>query len=138
MHPWNVILRHRRLLLCGPLLVVLSFVGPDATADDEFIRGEVNQSGDLDISDAISLLDYRFRAVGTLPCSKAADAHDSGDLDVSDAITILDFLFSGGERLAAHFPGCGVDLTDDTLTCETFLPCSRCLDDCESVGCWVP
>ena len=85
-----------------------------------FLRGDSNRDGEVDLSDALTLLGFLFRG-GSAPidCLDAADTDDSGELDVSDAIRLLNRLFTGG----AHIPPPGnripgIDPTPDTLGCE--------------------
>lgn len=59
----------------------------------------------------------------SIPCEKSADANDDGSLDLSDSVAVLAHLFLGAGGLPAPFPGCGVDPTDDPLTCEQSPSC---------------
>src|SRR2546425_13266827 len=60
-----------------------------------FIRGDSDQNGEVDISDAIGTLAFLFLG-GDLPyCLDALDANDDGSLDVTDVIATLAFLFLG-------------------------------------------
>ncbi len=81
-----------------------------------FVRGDANDDGRLDLSDAIQILRVLF-AGGTAACRDAADANDSGTLDVSDAVTVLGYLFARGAPLRAPFPAPGPDPTTDGLAC---------------------
>jgi hypothetical protein len=94
------------------------------TASDMFLRGDVDGTGSLDITDGIFLLSYLFLGGTALPCQKSADANDDGAVDITDSIYILQYLFLGGP--APKDPGfllCGSDPTKDTLSCLTFPPC---------------
>ncbi len=44
-------------------------------------------------------------------------------LCLTDGIRILNFLFSGDEPPASPFPDCGIDPTQDELTCESYFSC---------------
>jgi hypothetical protein len=84
----------------------------------EFLRGDTDGSGLLDLTDAISLLGHVFLGEpALLPCPDAADADDSGALDITDAITILGHLFLGAHAPPAPFPFPGIDPTPDDLGC---------------------
>jgi mono/diheme cytochrome c family protein len=61
----------------------------------ELWRGDANSSGDVDISDAISILGFLFRGSAPPLCAPLADVNASGDVDVSDPIALLSFLFRG-------------------------------------------
>jgi hypothetical protein len=97
--------------------------GP-ARAADPFVRGDVDQSSRLDVSDAVSVLRFLFAGERNLvTCDDAADADDSGALDTSDAVFLLSALFRGGPAPAAPFPACGEDGTEDALDCEEYEIC---------------
>ena len=88
-----------------------------------FRRGDWNQDGQFNLSDAISLVDYLFRGGERFPFTKAGDADDSGRLNITDPIRIVLHLFRGGAAPAAPFPACGKDPTGDSLSCIRFGPC---------------
>jgi hypothetical protein len=44
-------------------------------------------------------------------------------VDISDAVFLLSYLFVGGEAPNDPLGTCGVDLTPDVLTCESFAGC---------------
>lgn len=92
--------------------------------------GDINQDANLDLSDAVALLNHLF--LGTLPalpCGDGtvedaanialADGNGDGKIDLSDAIYVLSFLFLGGPRPA----GC----IDDLCPC---IPIAGCPDVC--------
>lgn len=87
-----------------------------------FIRGDVDASGSIDLSDPI-LLALGLFGGGVMPCEKSADINDSNSLDISDAILLLDYLFSDGFSPAMPFPMCGFDPTPDDLTCNSSSNC---------------
>jgi formylglycine-generating enzyme required for sulfatase activity len=88
-----------------------------------FRRGDVNQSGGIDIGDAIYILTYLFASGTEPPCMASADSDDTGVLGIGDGIMILMYLFAGGDSLPAPFAACDLDPTPDLLGCETFAPC---------------
>ncbi|HAK96999.1 MAG TPA: hypothetical protein DCM87_18915 [Planctomycetes bacterium] len=95
-----------------------------AGGDQEFLRGDGNADGKLDIADAIFTLSYLF-AKGKAPtCLDAADANDEGKIDIADAIAVLGRLFAGTGPLPAPFGACGADPTTDGLNCALFPPCA--------------
>ena len=86
-----------------------------------FTRGDVDESGAVDLSDAISILRFLFQG-GEISCDDAADANDDGGIDVTDPIFLLEHLFRGGSALPA--PGGslpGRDPTEDELDCVTLI-----------------
>ena len=87
-----------------------------------FRRGDANNDGDLNISDASYVLTVLFLGVAETPaCAEAADADDSGMLAISDAVVIFNFLFRGGNALPAPFGDCGFDTTPSDLDCESSI-----------------
>ena len=88
-----------------------------ALAGATFLRGDSDQNGTIQLTDAVFLLDYLFRGGRVLSCEDAADSNDDGRVDISDGILILRFLFSGGDRPRMPFPRAGMDPTDDDLGC---------------------
>jgi hypothetical protein len=82
----------------------------------EFVRGDSNGDGEVDISDAVATLLHLFRG-RPQACADAADANDDGALDVTDAVFTLDYLFRGGTAPAFPGPEAGLDDTADTLAC---------------------
>lgn len=99
-------------------------LSPMEAQEPEFLRGDFNSSGAVDISDPIGTLDYLFMGKGFPPCEDAADSDDSGFLDITDSLYTLDYLFLGGNEPPA--PGaitCGPDGRDDELGCDAPVPC---------------
>jgi hypothetical protein len=90
-----------------------------------FVRGDIDGSGVMELTDGIYLHGYLFRHdPPSLSCPDAADLNDSGDLDITDGVLVFLHLFSGGRKPALPFPACGPDPTrDDRLSCEAFSPC---------------
>jgi len=89
-----------------------------------FIRGDGNGDGIVNIADGVFLLVNLFAGGMNPNCNDAADANDDGSIDVSDVISILGFQFNGTSPPPAPFPACGVDPTDtDTLGCASYNAC---------------
>ena len=89
--------------------VVVVFGGSRTNA--RFIRGEVNQDGRVDISDAVMILGFLFLGGVTPGCLAAADADDSGTIEITDAVFLLGALFLGNNAIPAPYPDCGTDPT---------------------------
>jgi len=99
------------MILVSSLVAVVG----DASA---FVRGDSNDDGTLDLSDARYTLDFLF--LGGLPpiCLDAADTNDDGEVDISDAVRALSYLFVGAEPPPPPTEvEPGWDLTFDTLGC---------------------
>ena len=90
---------------------------------EQFVRGDVNDDGNVNIADAISILSYLFAGAEPPSCVKSADTNDDSQVNIADAIFVLGYLFGGGPDPAAPFGECGTDPTEDALTCDSFPPC---------------
>lgn len=90
-------------------------------AEDRFRRGDTDNSGRVDIADALFQLLYVLLGQGEVSCLDATDSNDDGISDFTDAILILTTLFLGGEIPAPGPFDCGTDSTEDDLDCEAYL-----------------
>jgi hypothetical protein len=98
-----------------------------------FVRGDVDQSGDVNIIDGILPLGFLFLGTAAPPCLDAADSDDNGEISVGDAIRILSWLFTGGGAPPPPSPSepcypledCGVDPSEDGLDCPHLSPPCR-------------
>ena len=95
----------------------VGFCGPMSA----FVRGDANEDGVIDVSDAIQMLTGLFVSKSIPGCVDAADANDDGQVDISDAIHELRYLFLGGQAPPAPFPHAGPDVTIDDLPCQRGL-----------------
>ena len=87
-------------------------------AEAGFRRGDTNADDQLNITDAILVLEYLFSGKGA-PCVDALDIDDSGGVNVTDAVVLLGYLFLSPDRTPAEpFEQCGADRTGDDLSCE--------------------
>jgi hypothetical protein len=83
--------------------------------DRSFRRGDVNDDGLFDFSDAVLLLTCAFLGEGCTECPDASDANDDGAVDVSDAVYLITWRFGDTAPPPAPFPDCGDDPTGDGL-----------------------
>ncbi|MCA8960722.1 MAG: VCBS repeat-containing protein [Planctomycetes bacterium] len=107
------------------LSAVRSFVViPGLIPPTEWIRGDDNQDGAVDIADAISILTRLFTPGSSdTTCRDAADVNDDGGVDISDPITLLSTIFVSAPPPPPPFPDCGSDPTPDTLGCTVHAAC---------------
>lgn len=83
------------------------------------VRGDANSSGSIEpLADAIVALNYLFVSVSGVTCLEALDCNDDASVNLADPVMLLAWGFAMGSPLPAPFPDCGVDPTDDPLTCE--------------------
>ena len=82
----------------------------------EFVRGDANGDGGVDLSDAVSIFgDLFLGQPAAASCRDALDTNDSGSVDISDGIFLLGSLFQGGPPPPEPHPNAGVDPTPDGL-----------------------
>jgi hypothetical protein len=92
-----------------------------------FHRGDADDNGELQLTDAIRILGFLFLGGAAPTCLDAADADNNGELQLTDAIRILGFLFLGGPAPADPGPPgvgavCGPD-DDEALGCASYTKC---------------
>ncbi len=89
-----------------------------------FRRAEANADGQVDISDAISLLGWLFTGGSEPGCLESADANDDGSTDLSDAVYTLLYLFQGGVAPPAPGPDACGTVPEPHLGCAAYPPCA--------------
>ena len=92
-------------------------------ASNPFIRGDVDEDGEVDAVDALTLLEHLFIAQPAPNCLDSAEINGDGQLDVGDAISLITYLFGAGIAPAAPFPDCGIPDGDDESQCESYGGC---------------
>jgi len=83
----------------------------------QFIRGDSNGDGSVDVSDAVKIVFHLFSGAD-LSCRDAADIDDDEQLNITDAVRLLGHLFRGGPPPADPYPGSGPDPDGDALDCD--------------------
>jgi hypothetical protein len=83
-----------------------------------FLRGDSNQDGKVDLSDAVFTLGVLFLGGDPAFCLDALDADDDGEVVITDAIYTLGVLFLGGNSMPPPFPLPARDPTEDALGCD--------------------
>ena len=86
-----------RSVRVGVLTICLLFVGTLVVASGEgpTHRGDMNDSGEVDISDVIYFLQFLFRGGDAPICVPVADANSDGGSDIGDAVYLLGVIFRG-------------------------------------------
>ena len=77
---------------------------PDECQCTPFIRGELNDDGEVDISDAIQILLQLFNGSPSPQPVERADVNSSGSVDIADAVYLVQYLFQGGTPPGFPFP----------------------------------
>ncbi len=94
-----------------------------------FSRGDCNDDGVADISDAICMLSVLFSSTPSQPgCRAALNVNGDDGVDISDPITLLSFLFvAGSAEPVAPFPECG----PATLEADNAMGCGAQPKSCQ-------
>ena len=97
---------------------------------NRYIRGDANQDGSIDISDASTILEFLFaQQIEFVVCADAHDVDDSNQIDISDPIYLLRHLFLGGSEPPRPYPNCEIENAvedgGDGLCC--IEPTANCL-----------
>ncbi|MAG94417.1 MAG: hypothetical protein CMJ48_11805 [Planctomycetaceae bacterium] len=101
----------------GESYVVFS---PFSPPPPEFVRGDCNGDGEVDLSDAVCTLDWLFVGKATPGCIAALNTNGDEVVDLSDATYLLNFLFVGTAPPPVPFPDCGPGglEVDNELGCQ--------------------
>jgi len=63
----------------------------------EYIHGDPNESGGIDIDDVVYLIHYIFTGgPAPEPVEAAGDANGNGEIDLDDVVYLIDYIFTGG------------------------------------------
>jgi hypothetical protein len=89
-----------------------------------FRRGDCNEDGDVDISDAVCTLNWLFLGAAAPGCVAVTNSNGDGSADISDATYLLNHLFLGGPPPVVPYPECGPGAlqSDAELGCGTPPP----------------
>jgi hypothetical protein len=111
-----------KLVLAKDEAFVPDGLGPAESEEQElrgskdFIRGDADGDGKVNVTDAVAVLSHLFRGA-QVSCEDAADADDGGSVNVTDVVRILSFLFERGTALSQPYPVGGKDMTPDLFPC---------------------
>jgi hypothetical protein len=79
--------------------------------DRQFIRGDADDNGEVNLSDAVVILQALFLGA-PVSCGQTLDVDDDNEINLSDAIYLLAYLFRGGGPPGIPFPEPGIDQND--------------------------
>ncbi len=88
-------------------MTVLTSPWDDEAPESRFRRGDCNADGNVDISDAVCVLEWLFSGRAEPGCVAATNSNGDAGADISDATYLLSFLFLGGPAPVEPFSGCG-------------------------------
>ena len=80
--------------------------------ETQFIRGDANDDGSVNIADGIWTLAELFLLGVSFDCEAAKDANSDGQFNTADPITILSYRFLQGPEPSLPFPNCGSGAID--------------------------
>jgi hypothetical protein len=86
-----------------------------------FLRGDCNDDGTVNISDATCTLEWLFAGAGAPGCVAALNTNGDAKVDIADPVALLNFLFGGGPVITDPFPDCG----PGTLPADAELGCAN-------------
>ncbi len=91
----------------------------------EFRRGDPDDSGSANISDAVSALNHLFGGADRPPCWEAADVNGDGVVNIADPVGLLNYLFGSGDTPPDPGPDdCGPDPDPGgSVGCEAYTNC---------------
>ena len=99
---------------CALISVLLCAAVSPLRAQEEYLLGDFDQSGELSISDAVLYFDWSFRRADFPGCLAAIDVRGEGNFDISNGIYLLDYLFGNGPPLR--------EAVGEELPCESYRP----------------
>lgn len=103
---------------CEDVILLLGFWYDQGAGEQEFIRGDVDENGMVEIADVSACA-----TGGPFSCNDAADVNDDGIVSLVDCIYLNDYIMGSGPEPPDPFPDCGVDPTLDEFGCAHFPPC---------------
>ncbi|MEW5874478.1 MAG: dockerin type I domain-containing protein [Candidatus Zixiibacteriota bacterium] len=99
------------------ILGVISIASVTASADQRFVRGDVNCDGVVDTTDALAYSDFFEFGSPVPPCLKTSDVNADGiPLTSADLVYLLRVINGDVATLPPPFPFCGTDTLD--VECE--------------------
>ena len=91
-----------------PSLALELFESLSATSPS-FLRGDVNQDGEVNILDSNDLLRFFYDKEYEPPCLESADVNNDGRVQFDDALQLISYVTHGLSPPASPFPACGRD-----------------------------
>jgi len=109
----------------------LEVLSGGAPVQPKFHRGDADDNGSLQLTDAVRILNFLFLGTGRIDCMDAGDVDNNGSIQLTDAVRILNVLFLGTGSIPDPAPPgpsfgdkpCGPDPDDKHLGCQTYTHC---------------
>lgn len=102
------------------MIAWLACGAPEESLGDPYKRGDANDDGQQDLSDAVFILAFVFTGGSPALCLDAADSNQDGFIDLADGVYLLSYIFQNTVAPPAPFLSCDKVLV---LGCETYLSC---------------
>lgn len=83
----------------GTLVVLPNTV--QAITIEDYVLGDVNGNGGLDIGDAVTIVNHLVGKASSTFVEKAADTNGNGQIDIGDAVTIVNYLVGKPSNLSS-------------------------------------
>jgi len=101
------------------------------TTGPVFHRGDADDNGSLQLTDAVRILNFLLLGTGKIDCMDAADADNNGTVQLPDAVRILNVLILGTGSIPDPGPPgasfgnkpCGPDPDEKHIGCQTYDKC---------------
>jgi len=98
--------------------------GAGFVQETPFVRGDVNQDGQVGSNDAAAILKWLVAGGPKPSCAESADVNNDGKVMISDAVQLLNYAFQEMAPPAKPFPACGVDPEKGgNLGCQAYDVC---------------
>ncbi|MEC9475666.1 MAG: HYR domain-containing protein [Planctomycetota bacterium] len=97
--------------------------GTPDECETPFQRGDANDTGDVDLTDPIYILEYVVGIGPVVSCLDTADVNNDESLDISDVVYLLQHMFLATAPPAAPFGFCGLDPDGISIGCDSYSNC---------------
>ncbi|MGB1070301.1 MAG: HYR domain-containing protein [Planctomycetota bacterium] len=101
--------------------------GTPDECETQFIRGDANANGAVDVTDPIYILMYINGSGPDPSCLESANVNHGLDsfekVDITDVIYLLNYLFLASDAPAEPFASCGIEPDGVTIGCDSHSSC---------------
>ena len=100
-------------VFCFLIFIFIGLASPIESGD--FMCGDVNGSGGINILDVTYLINYLYKGGPAPEFPEAADVNMSGSINILDISYIINYLYKGGPEPVCEDPGPGPDELPETF-----------------------